>query len=107
MYKFSYLRKRLHKLVSIIILTCSTKLKEINGLLKNFSGEENKPSSEGDLIDILVNMAPAQWHKSTVAKRGRDPQTKTTLVTVAKTMTMTITLSQRNITKSVRQWNIK
>ena len=35
-------------------------------MLKHFPGPDNKPLSEGDLIEILVNMAPAQWRKSMV-----------------------------------------
>ena len=65
-YQVSYLRKSLRKPSSVTIRACSTRLEEINGLLKHFPGPENKPLSEGDLIEILVNMAPAQWRKSMV-----------------------------------------
>ena len=65
-YQVSYLSKRLRKPSNVTIRACSTRLKGINGLLKPFPGPENKPLSEGDLIESLVNMATAQWCKSMV-----------------------------------------
>ena len=65
-YQVSYLRKSLRKPSNVTIRACSTRLEEINGMLKHFPGPENKALSEGDLIEILVNMAPAQWRKSMV-----------------------------------------
>ena len=35
-------------------------------LKKKISGPDNEPISEGDLIEILVNMAPSYWHKAMV-----------------------------------------
>ena len=43
-----------------------TKLEEINGLPKDFLGPENMLISEGDLVEIIENMAPAQWCQSMV-----------------------------------------
>ena len=65
-YQVSSLCKSLHKPSNVSIRACSTRLEKINGMLKYFPGPENKPLSEGDLIEILVNMAPAQWRKSMV-----------------------------------------
>ena len=63
-YQVSYPHNSLTKTNSVTIQACSTRLEKINGLLQHFPGPENKPLSEGDLIGILVNMAPAQWHKN-------------------------------------------
>ena len=58
MYQNSYLYISLHKLSKVLIGVCSTRLKEINMLDQYFPGLENKPFSEGNLIEILVNLVP-------------------------------------------------
>ena len=65
-YQVSCLRKNLHKPSSVTIRACSTRLEEINELLRHLPGPEKKPLSEGDLIQIIVNMTPVQWDKRVV-----------------------------------------
>ena len=66
MKKLSHIWKGLQKLSSVTIQSCSTRIEEINELLKHFLRTEIIPLSEGDLIEIIVNMVPVQWCKSMI-----------------------------------------
>ena len=55
----AYLRNNLRKPLVVSIRTCSTRLTEKNNYLRLFPGpDSNIPLGEGDLIDILICMAP-------------------------------------------------
>ena len=47
---------------------CAGRLQEINNYLEYFPGpDSNVPLTEGDLINILNQMVPAQWQRSMIS----------------------------------------
>ena len=61
-YQVQYLRYNLRKPKEVSVQACASMLQEINGYLKHFLGPDlNSTLAGGEIISILVAMAPTVW----------------------------------------------
>ena len=61
-------RQNLRKPVGVTARACAGRLQEISNYLEYFLGpDSNVPLTEGDLINILNQMVPAQWRRSMIS----------------------------------------
>ena len=76
-HQVNYLRQNLRKPVGVTARACAGRLQEISNYLEYFPGpDSNVPLTEGDLINILNQMVPAQWRRSMISINFQ-PFTKT------------------------------
>ena len=67
-HQVNYLRQNLRKPVGVTARACAGRLQEISNYLEYFPGpDSNVPLTEGDLINILNQMVPAQWRRSMIS----------------------------------------
>ena len=67
-HQVNYLQQNLRKPVGVTARACAGKLQEISNYLEFSLGpHSNVPLTEGDLINILNQMVPAQWRRSMIS----------------------------------------
>ena len=67
-HQVNYLQQNLRKLLGATAMACVGRLQEISNYLEYFLGpNSNVPLTEGNSINILKQMVPAQWRSSMIS----------------------------------------